>query len=83
MDNYTLKKLAKRNKSYCPLAFHEIYVDNAGRYRLCCHARPMKEMEKFEENKNLPFEYFFSDEMEDIREKMFRNSISGIFIIQA
>ena len=28
------------NKNYCKRAFDHIYCDNAGHYRLCCHARP-------------------------------------------
>ena len=71
LDNYTFKKIAQRNKSYCPVAFHEIYVDSGGRYRLCCHARNDPNMIRFKEDKTLPFEYFLSDEMEDIRQKMF------------
>ena len=29
----------KKNKSYCSMPFKEIYGDNAGRYKLCCHAK--------------------------------------------
>lgn len=62
----------ERNKSFCPAAWHEIYADNVGRYRLCCHARPIKEFEhmNFTEEKDLPFDYFLSEEMENIRQKM-------------
>ena len=62
----------ERNKSFCPAAWHEIYADNSGRYRLCCHARPIAEFKNmnFDENKDLPFEYFLSEEMENIRQKM-------------
>ena len=39
---YMLKKdvlkFYKENKSYCSMPFKEIY-DNAGRYKLCCHAK--------------------------------------------
>lgn len=61
----------KQNKSICPAAFHEIYADNGGRYRLCCHARPMKSMSHFTEQKTLPFEYFLSKEIEEVRQKMY------------
>ena len=64
------KDFYKRNKSFCPKAFKEIYVDSAGRYRLCCHARPKKDNIKWDKNL-LPFDYFFSEEMEDYRQMMF------------
>jgi len=55
------------NKSYCPLPFTEIYVNNAGQYRLCCQA----EEASFSISEEVPpFEYFFSDEMEEIRDKL-------------
>ena len=75
MDNTDYKKFFKRNKSFCPKAFKEIYVDNAGRYRLCCHARPTKSLKRFEEDKTLPFDWFLSDEMEEIRQKMFEGEM--------
>lgn len=54
------------NKSYCPLPFTEIYVNNAGQYRLCCQAG-----DTFSISEEVPpFEYFFSDEMEEIRDKL-------------
>jgi len=64
------KKIMKANKSICPVAFHEIYADNAGRYRLCCHARPIPEHDAFTEQNTLPFDFFLSQAMEDIRLKM-------------
>ena len=62
----------ERNKSFCPAAWHEIYADNSGRYRLCCHAMPSKEFNRlsFTEEKDLPFDYFLSDAMEEVRQKM-------------
>lgn len=66
-----IKNIMRQNKSFCPAAFHEIYADNGGRYRLCCHARPIKSMSHFTEEKTLPFEYFLSKEMEKIRQKMY------------
>jgi MoaA/NifB/PqqE/SkfB family radical SAM enzyme len=65
------KEFFKTNKSFCPAAFREIYVDSNGRYRLCCHARPVAKVREWKESKIAPFEYFNSDEMEDIRNKMF------------
>ena len=40
MDDSEVKKFYKNNKSYCAMPFKEIYGDNAGRYKLCCHAKP-------------------------------------------
>tara|TARA_A100001035_G_scaffold41882_1_gene29083 strand:- start:4080 stop:5219 length:1140 start_codon:yes stop_codon:yes gene_type:complete len=68
MDDTEVKKFYKRNKSYCAMPFKEIYGDNAGRYKLCCHARPMKW--DFTTKNTTPFKYFFSKEMEEIRNKM-------------
>jgi hypothetical protein len=65
------KDLFNKNKSFCPAAFREIYVDNAGRYRLCCHARPVVKVKEWKEDKVAPFDYFNSAEMEEIRNKMF------------
>lgn len=57
------------NKSYCPLPFTEIYVDNAGEYKLCCHAWQTKDSFAVPD-KVLPFDYFFSEEMEELRNKL-------------
>ena len=67
-----IKDFMERNKSFCPAAWHEIYADNSGRYRLCCHAMPSKEFNRlsFTEEKDLPFDYFLSDAMEEVRQKM-------------
>ena len=40
-------KFAETNTSYCPMAFREIYVDNGGRYRLCCHASQREDLKKY------------------------------------
>ena len=69
------KELMLQNKSFCPIAFREIYTDNAGRHRLCCHAKFDPKFSKFSEEKTLPFDYFMSDEMEDIRQKMIEGEI--------
>jgi organic radical activating enzyme len=66
-----LDEFVNKNKSYCPMAFREIYVDNAGQYRLCCHATQREDLKKYQDNNTLPFEYFRSDEMEQIRNDMF------------
>ena len=58
----------RKNKSYCAMPFKEIYGDNAGRYRLCCHAKDSGW--KYTTENTKPFDYFFSPEMEEIRNKM-------------
>ena len=70
MEKY--KEIMRKNKSLCPAAFNEIYADNAGRYRLCCHAKVNKKINhNYNEDRTLPFDYFLSKEMEEIRNKMF------------
>lgn len=66
-----LEKFAQENTSYCPMAFREIYVDNGGRYRLCCHARQRDDLKKYNDENTLPFDYFRSPELEQIRNDMF------------
>lgn len=52
-------------KKYCPLLFKEIYSDNRGDYRLCCHARSTGQ----HSIKNFtPFEFFNSEYMENARD---------------
>jgi len=55
---------------YCAYPFNEIYSDNASRYRLCCFAKVNKTIEKYNAINTLPFDYFMSDEMEQIRQDM-------------
>ena len=62
--------MMKDNGSYCPLIFNEIYADNSGEYRLCCHARSTKTSQKYKSQNTKPFDYFMSDEMEDNRNKV-------------
>jgi len=63
-----IRKFYEKNKSYCAMPFKEIYGDNAGRYKLCCHAKRMDW--KYTTSNTTPFKYFFSPEMEEIRNKM-------------
>lgn len=51
--------------TYCPHPFKEIYSDNSGKYRVCCHGQDMEDM-----NELLPFEFFESDRMESIRQQL-------------
>ena len=62
------------NKNYCKRAFDHIYCDNAGHYRLCCHARPFvnNTLKNTTPQNTDPLTYFLSPEMEDIREKMLK-----------
>ena len=57
-------------KTYCAAAFTQIYADNASRYRLCCHAGVNKDLAKYTTNNTTPFDYYLSDEMEDVRDNM-------------
>ena len=65
-------------KTYCAAAFRQIYSDNAGRYRLCCHANNNIYTQHYNTRNTTPFNYFLSDEMESIRDKMLSGEpISG------
>ncbi len=68
MDDSEIKQFYEKNKSYCAMPFKEIYGDNAGRYKLCCHAK--KTNWKYTTTNTTPFKYFFSPEIEEIRNKM-------------
>lgn len=62
------------NNSYCVKVFNHIYTDPQNNYRLCCHAsRTVNPLSRFNSEKDLPFDVFFSDEYEDIRFKMLSN----------
>lgn len=55
---------------YCAYPFYEIYSDNSSRYRLCCFATTNKTIKKYDALNTLPFDYFLSDEMEQIRQDL-------------
>ena len=55
---------------YCTLPFSEIFSDNTSSYRLCCFATKNKSIDKYNAVNTLPFDYFMSDEMEQIRQDM-------------
>ena len=55
---------------YCAYPFYEIYSDNASRYRLCCFASQNHTIKKYNAMNTLPFDYFLSDEMEQIRQDL-------------
>ena len=57
--------------SYCAAPFVHIYSDSSGEYKLCCQAIGSRHAVKdFNSNTHTPFDYFLSDEMENIRDKM-------------
>lgn len=59
------------NKTYCKAAFAHIYSDSGGQYKLCCHAYDHNnELKQFNSKTHAPFEYFLSEAMEDIRNRM-------------
>ena len=66
-------EIYNKNKSICAKAFREIYADNGGRYRLCCHAKPFDT--KANEKTTQPFDFFLSEAMEDIRQKMIEGEL--------
>ncbi|MAR77861.1 MAG: hypothetical protein CMD43_02830 [Gammaproteobacteria bacterium] len=68
LSKINVDEFYEKNKSYCAMPFKEIYGDNAGRYKLCCHAKKMNW--KYTTDNTKPFDYFFSPEMEEIRNKM-------------
>lgn len=55
---------------YCAYPFNEIFSDNASKYRLCCFAKVNKTIKKYDAINTLPFDYFLSDEMEQIRQDL-------------
>ncbi len=68
MNEEDIKKFYKKNKSYCAMPFKEIYGDNAGLYKLCCHAQPIDW--NYTTKNTAPFDFFLSPEMEEVRNKM-------------
>ena len=55
------------SKTYCPLAFSELYNDSNGNYALCCHSDPSPHSV---DDMN-PFDFWKSDYMEEVRNKTF------------
>ena len=68
MDHSEIREFYKKNKTYCAMQLKKIYGDNACRYKLCCHAKKMNW--KYTTTNTTPFKFFFSPEMEEIRNKM-------------
>ncbi len=63
---------------YCPLPFMHIFNDSTNQYDICCHANTKRSASKQLRNnwnttKDLPFDFFFSDDMQAIRDKINNN----------
>jgi organic radical activating enzyme len=72
----TMTEKSQTSNTYCSVAFYHIYSSSEGQYKLCCHSH--SDISQYSPNETLPFEYFFSDEMENIRDKMLSGKkISG------
>ncbi len=70
----------KDNKTYCPVMFDTIYSsNNSDSYNLCCYANGGLELDKkFKQSTHTPFEFFLSNEMDDLRDKV----LNGVRIKQ-
>ena len=66
--------MSSDNKTYCPVMFDEIYSSNKDdSYNLCCYATGGTELDKkFKQSTHSPFEFFLSDEMNDLRSKVLK-----------
>jgi len=59
-----------KSKTYCPVLFDTIYSSNKDdSYNLCCYAKGTSLSKKFKQSTHTPFEFFLSDEMNEIRRK--------------
>jgi len=63
---------------YCPLPFMHIFNDSTNEYDMCCHANTKMSAsknlrKKWNVTKDLPFDFFFSDDMQALRNKMNNN----------
>ncbi len=70
----------KDNKTYCPVMFDTIYSsNNSDSYNLCCYANGGLALDKkFKQSTHTPFEFFLSNEMDDLRDKV----LNGVEIKQ-
>jgi pyruvate-formate lyase-activating enzyme len=57
------------NNTYCSALFNHIYSDNSDNYSLCCYAKK-KHLPKVNASDVLPFDWYFSDEMEQYRDQI-------------
>ena len=63
---------------YCPLPFVHIFNDSTNQYDVCCHADTRTTVSKQLRNnwnvtRDLPFDFFFSDDMQAVRDKVSNN----------
>ena len=58
------------NNTYCSALFNHIYSDNSDTYQLCCFAKNEKNKPVVSASNVGPFEWFFSDQMEEYRDKV-------------
>ena len=64
------------NNSYCSLFFNEIYSENTGSYNVCCLGASDNHLEKKFKTKDVtPFEFFLSEEMDEIRDKALKGEL--------
>ena len=58
------------SKTYCPVLFDTIYSSNKDdSYQYCCYARPSNISRKYKQSTHTPFEFFLSDEMNEVRRR--------------
>jgi len=63
-----------KSKTYCPVLYDTIYSSNKDdSYQLCCYASPSNISRKYKQSTHTPFEFFLSDEMNEVR----RRSLAG------
>ena len=55
------------NDTYCIKLFNEIFSDSASKYRFCCHADVNPDIADMNLHNTMPFDYFKSAKMEQIR----------------
>lgn len=55
------------SQTFCSVPFVDIYSDNTNQYKLCCFAGMNDTIEKYNTSNTLPLDFFYSDEMEQIR----------------
>lgn len=65
-------------KYYCPLPFNHIFYDSTNQYDVCCHTystsdTSQKLRKKYNTNNCLPFDFLFSEDMEEVRTAMKNN----------
>lgn len=71
-----MSELSKLPKSYCHIAYNHVYASPFGTYALCSKSHtPASTLTKYKTFEHLPFDVFFSEEMEQIRIDMAEGKI--------